>query len=488
MKTSSDRDRRSGTALGRAASGRIQPRISLLVFVLLGGCGGSIAAYEPEDLARTAEHPSFSDSLPALPPNAPPPPRPVERKPTVTLEEAVFEALAQAPEVLAGTEAIIQARADLKTASTYPNPTFTAGTTLQPAGTHFTASNSGGPPQYSFDLNIPLDPLVFGKQSAGMESARRAVDVAGADQADLKRARAGDVASSFYDVLQAKALLLLVREDLENLKRVEALTRRRVDLGGAPAVDLDRARLAVANSQQDVRTAESLELSSRATLRALLGRTGSEPGFDVAGSLEIPHPLVPPDLESVLKTAEQFRADLVSLRRQVERWLAEARSQGRQGLPQLSVTGGYIYQVQDSLGLKNQNEWEAMVGISLPLFDRNQGNIAKAESQARQANYTLEAKRAAVRAELAQDLSGFQAAQAAAVADDRTQLDAAKSVRDRMEAAYQAGGRTVLELLDAERAYRDAQRLHIGVQSAYWHSLYRINAAAGTTVLKDGGR
>jgi cobalt-zinc-cadmium efflux system outer membrane protein len=168
----------------------------------------------------------------------------------------------------------------------------------------------------------------------------------------------------------------------------------------------------------------------------------------------------------------------------VDRWLAEARSQSRQALPQLSISGGYIYQVQEPVGLKNLNEWEATIGISLPLFDRNQGNIAKAESQARQANFALDAKRAAVRAELAQNLAAFGAAYQAVLAEDRTQLEAAKSVRDRMEAAYQAGGRTVLELLDAERAYRDAQRLHIGVQSAYWHALHRINSGTGRTVLR----
>jgi cobalt-zinc-cadmium efflux system outer membrane protein len=465
----------AGRAVARSAS--------FALVVLLAGCGGSIADYLPSEIALAGERKDPSEELPAPPPGTPTP-KAIVRKPSVTLDEAVEEALAQAPDVLAGLETVLQSRADLKTASLYPNPGLTAGTTLQPLGTSYSTTNPGGPPQYFVDLMIPLDPFLFGKLGAAKESARHAVDVAGADLADLKRSRAGDVASAFFDVLQAKALLALVREDLDNLKRVETLTRRRVDLGGAPAVDLDRARLAVATSQQDVRTAETTELSARAILRSLLGRTTAEPAFDVVGSLEISIPTTPPDLESLVDAADKHRPDVISLRRQVERWLAEARSQSRQALPQLSITGGYIYQVQDSLGFKNLNEWEASVGISLPLFDRNQGNIAKAESQARQAAFTLDARRAAVRAELAQGLSVFGAAQSAVLADDRTQLEAAKSVRDRMEAAYQAGGRTVLELLDAERAYRDAQRLHVGVQSAYWHALYRINTAAGRMVLK----
>lgn len=450
----------------------------------LSGCKGSIAAYEPSDFRDAEGKLEPIGPIPDLPPEAAPRPKPVPRKPSVTLEDAVEEALSLAPDVLAGIETVIQSRADLKTAGLYPNPNLTAGTTLQPLGTSYSTTNPGGPPQYSVDLTIPLDPLLFGKYSSGIESAKRAVDVAGADLADLRRTRAGDVASAFFDVLLAKALLALVREDIENLRRVEALTRRRVDLGGAPAVDLDRARLAVATSQQDVRTAETAELSARAVLRSLLGRAGGEPDFDVIGSLEIPVPVAPPDLEGLMDSADRSRPDVVSLHRQVDHWIAEARSQSRQALPTLSITGGYIYQVQDAQGLKNLNEWEASLGITLPLFDRNQGNIAKAESQARQAAYALDAKRASVRAELAQDLSAFRAARSGVEAEDKTQLEAAKSVRDRMEAAYQAGGRTVLELLDAERAYRDALRLHVGVQSAYWHALYRINTAVGKTVVK----
>jgi len=457
----------------------------LLWLPAIVGCQGSIAYYEPATLPVPGDRVEPMGKLPSLPEYAPAPPPLVPRKTAVTLEDAVAEALAQAPDVLAGSEAVIQARADLQTAAIYPNPSLTVGTTLQAApGTRYSASNPGGPPQYNVDLGIPLDPLLFGKFGAARDSARRAVDVAGADFADLKRQRVGLVASAFFDVLAAKALVSLVRTDLEDLRRVEGLTRKRIDLGGAPPVDLDRARLAVALSVQDVRTAETVDLTARATLRSLLGRIAPETEFDVIGSLEISAPQEPPGLEALLSVAEQARPDMVSLRRQVDRWLAEAHSQSLQGLPQLSVTGGYLFQYQAPVGLKNLNEWEASLGVTLPLFDRNQGNIAKAESQARQAKFMLDAKRAGVLSELVQSSVGYRAAYAAVVSEDKTQLDLAKTVRDRMEAAYQAGGRTVLEVLDAERAYRDAQRLHVAVQSAYWHALYQINTAVGRAFLK----
>jgi cobalt-zinc-cadmium efflux system outer membrane protein len=403
----------------------------------------------------------------------------------VTLPNAIEEALSKAPDVLAAGESINQARADLRTASLFPNPNLSTGTTLQhlPGG-QFSPSNPGGPPQYNVDLAQQIDTLLFGKRSAAIESAKRAVDVAEADLADQKRRRAGDVASAFFDVLEARALLDLSRQDLENLSRVAALTQSRVDLGASATIDLDRARLSVATSQQDLRTAETTLATTLASLRSLLGRRFAEPTFDIAGTLDVTSPRSPPELESLMSRAEEARADLSSAKRQVEHWEAEVQSQERQAFPTISVMLGYLYQHQEPIGQRDFNEWEGAFTTSLPVFDRNQGNVAKAESQVRQARYQLEASRASIRSELTGALAAFRAAHASVLADDPAQLDAARSVRDRTEAAYKAGGRTILELLDAERAYRDAMRLHVHAQSSYWHALYQLDTAAGEPVTK----
>ena len=403
----------------------------------------------------------------------------------ITLADAIDEAIAKSPDILAARETISQARADLRTASLFPNPELIAGTTLQhlPGG-HFSQNNPGGPPQYNFDLGQQIDGLLFGKRSAAIESARRSVDVAEADFADQKRRRAGEVAASFFDVLEARALLDLARQDRDNLRRVEALTQSRVNLGASATIDLDRARLAVATSQQDLRTAETTLTTALASLRSLLGRRFAEPSFDAAGALDVPAPRTPPELESVLSQAEEARVDLLSLRRQVEHWEAEIKSQSRQAFPNVSIQLGYIYQRQEPIGQKDLSEWEGSVTTSLPVFDRNQGNIAKAESQVRQARHQFESARASLRSDLTAALAAFRAAHASVLADDPAQLEAARSVRDRMEAAYKAGGRTILELLDAERAYRDAVRLHVHAQSAYWHAFYQLDTAAGVPIAK----
>lgn len=410
-------------------------------------------------------------------------PAPPSAPQAITLDDAIAEALASAPDIAAAAETAVQARADLKTASLFPNPDLSAATTLQhlPGG-HYTKTNPGGPPQYNFDVSQQIDTLLFGKRAAAIESAKRAVATAEADFADQKRRRAGDVAAAFFDVVESRGLLDLSRQDLENLQRVESLTRSRVQLGASAAIDFDRARLAVATSQQDLRTAETTLVAALASLRSLLGRRLADPGFDVVGALDVPTPRQPPELEPLLASAEEVRVDLISLRHQVEHWEAEVKSQSRTAFPTVSFQLGYLYQHQEPIGLRDLNEWEGSLTTSLPLFDRNQGNIAKAESEVRQARHSLEAARASLRAELDEAIAAFRAAYSSVLADDPAQLRAARSVRDRMEAAYKAGGRTILELLDAEKAYRDAMRLHVHAQSSYWHTLYRLDTAAGAPI------
>ena len=126
----------------------------------------------------------------------------------------------------------------------------------------------------------------------------------------------------------------------------------------------------------------------------------------------------------------------------------------------------------------------AQMGVTVPLFDRNQGNIAKAQSVLAQSCYNLQAQLVQTEADVEQSVAEFQTARENATAVGPAQLAAARSVRDRTLMAYGLGGKTLLEALDAERAYRDTHRTYILSQSAYWHALHKLNAAVGQQVLQ----
>jgi cobalt-zinc-cadmium efflux system outer membrane protein len=57
-------------------------------------------------------------------------------------------------------------------------------------------------------------------------------------------------------------------------------------------------------------------------------------------------------------------------------------------------------------------------------------------------------------------------------------------VRDKISQAYELGGKTLLEVLDAQRTYLETYRVHISGRSSYWHSLHQLNAVIGKEVLR----
>jgi cobalt-zinc-cadmium efflux system outer membrane protein len=412
-----------------------------------------------------------------------PPPR-VLGEAGVTLDEAIQATLNVDPKIAAAFETINQAQADLLTSSLLPNPQFLGDGTTLPFQKP-TPERTAGPPETDTVLSWSIDWFLFGKRAAAMASGRLGVDVSAADFADMVRQRVAATVAAFYDVLEAEAFADLARVDLDNLKRVESITADRVKLGGVGNIELDRIRLAVFDSQRELRNRERTRAAAKAALRALMGRGDAEPAFAVRGSLATAKPTQPPSAEVMLAVAEDNRPDLISLRRQLVKAEADINNERRKACPSVTPGFGLSRQYQKAaIGSPDASTFDVSLTMSVPVFDRNQGNIRKAQATQSQVAYNLQAQLIALRAEIEQAVNDFRVAFENVSTTDPEQLKAAASVRDRIEAAYKAGGRTLLDVLDAERAYRDTYRNYITGQSSYWHSLHKLNAAVGTQVLR----
>lgn len=398
----------------------------------------------------------------------------------ITLDQAVNATLLADPKIRAGLEAINQANADLLTTSLPPNPTLTSDIQLLPLTRPFTVTRQGGPPQTDHQISYPIDWFLFGKRAAAMASAATGVRISEADYADLVRTRVADSAVAFFDVAEAKALLDLARQDLENLRRVEAATRKAVEAGGRPAVELNRIRLDVFRSEQTLREAESTLAVTKAKLRALLGRRDTDPAFDVAANLNVPLSAQPLGVEDALTQAEQNRPDIRSLRLQVDKATQDIHTEKTKAYPQVAPLLDYTHQFQQkAIGFPDADSWMMAFTTTLPFFDRNQGNVAKARSVLVQNSYNLEAGRVDLRAEIVQVVQEFQLAYRNATAVATSQLKIATDVRDSITKAYEVGGRSLLEVLDAQRNYRETYRLYISSRANYWRSAYRFSSAIG---------
>lgn len=403
----------------------------------------------------------------------------------VTLDQAVAETESSFL-LQAEAERMYQAQADYTTASLLPNPTLSTIASLQPfPGRPFTITKTGGPPQYDLGINYPFDWLLFGKRKAAMMAAGTWTQVAENEYQDVLRQRLAITRSAFFDVLEARDLRDLSKQDVQNLKQVEGMTIKKVDLGGAGTVELDRIRLALLNAERDLQTRETTLKNSKSTLRMLMGRTEMDPDFEVAGSLDITQPSAPVSSEEVLMTAQESRPDIQSLRRQVEWAMNAIYLEERKAKPQFGGFFGLTYQLQKkAIGAPNAPSYGGGVVFSVPLFDRNQGNITKAQSVYSQANYNLHARLSSLQSEVDQAVTSYRAAYQAVTSINVEQGQAARNVRDKVAAAFDAGGQPLIEVLDTERQFRDTSRLLINGRANYWKSLYQLNSVAGTTVIQ----
>ncbi len=453
--------------------------------LILGGCAPQ--TYRPATLplymqgaGLPAIHPVVAEANPAPTPPVKTPSQTQE----FTLNQAVQTVLQADPRISAAFENINQAQADLLTAGLLPNPQVNTDIQLLPLTQTFTVTRQGGPPQFDFNVAMPIDWFLFGKRAAAMVSGEQGVDVAEADFANTVRLRIAAAISAFYDVLEMQAMLELAHENQDNLARMENIIRNRVAFGGVGTIETDRIRLSIFSGRRDVHARE-LELAAALNrFRALLGIADAVP-VNVKGSLEVKSLVKPINTETAFKWAEANRPDLASLRKQLDKANADIKLAESQAYPNVTPMVGYTRQFQEqAIGFPDANSWMAGMNVSVPIFDRNQGNIGKAKSVYSQTQLNLQAQLVDLRAEIDQAVQTFTSAYQFLSNDDPGQLDAAKNVRDKITQAYELGGKTLIEVLDAQRTYLETYRVHISGRSSYWHSLYQLNAAMGKQILQ----
>jgi cobalt-zinc-cadmium efflux system outer membrane protein len=404
-------------------------------------------------------------------------------EPVVMLPDAIHACVLTNLRIQATKENVQRAHGELLAEATIPNPTLFVDGQLLPLQ-RVDIQNQAGPPQYDAQLSIPIDWWLFGKRLAAIEAARWNIDVANAGTADLIRRQTAAAVDAFYEVLEAQALLKLSEESQQDVESIEQIIRKQVEVGGAGTIELDRVRLAVLDARRELRIRRETVEVAMARLRNLIGRSRANDHFEVRGTLTVQGVAAPPNFEEACALALQHRPDLASDRFSVNQAQSALERERRRARPVVSVTPGYSYQDQRWVtGFRNASLYSIALSTTLPITDRNQGGIAKAESDVRRSQLNLLADQAEVRSEIESALAAYRRAYESIRKDEPQSIQAAKNLREKTEAAFKAGGRKLLEVLDAQRAYRERLQASITIQADYWRSLSRLNAAIGMRVV-----
>jgi len=389
-----------------------------------------------------------------------------------TLDEAIREGLANNAGLLAEKSNIAIADAQILAARLRPNPTVTVGGDhLDVLGTTFNSANGGGPGEIASGIEFTHE--TGGKRERRVEVAQAARSVAEFEYLNAARSLVLDIENAFTDALLARDTLELARENFGFFSQIVTADEARVRAGDVAEVELIRARIAALQYQAAVRQSELRYRNALVRLQTLMGRKQADAAFEIAGTLD--RNATPAGLDELQKTALSSRPDLNALRRDAQRAGADVRLQMAQARP--DVTFGTEYRRQQINA--SANALTLTLGFALPVFDRNQGGIARAHEEQRQAELRVRALETSIAGEVEEAYAQFTTARSLLDTVSAAMVDQARQVRDITEYSYKRGDASMLSLLDAQRAFNDTMQAHIEARAEYARSLDQLDFVTG---------
>jgi cobalt-zinc-cadmium efflux system outer membrane protein len=393
-----------------------------------------------------------------------------------TLERVMIAALAQHPLVEAAHAKIEAARAERSRVDVLPNPVGTFW--MENATFPGQGSVPGLNRETSAYVTIPLDPLL--QRSSRVRRADEDVKTADAVMALARRQVAVEAARGFYRVALGQALADEAEEVRAALEQLAAFNRSRVDEGVTAEGELLRVQVELDRAATEVTVAEVELARSRAALQPYLGDVtlGGQPLASI--HVAVPDRAVPvtssiPALGLVLAEARAQRAELVAGRARTAAAAAAIEVERTMTVRQLGATIG-----NKRIGGANaHNSMIAAVSMTVPLFDRNRGGVERATRERVAAEHDVGWTERTVVAEV-------QGAYESADRWSRQLRDLQRSFLARADevqritlGAYQEGGATLLQVLDATRTRADARLTYTRALFAQLESLMGLALATG---------
>jgi cobalt-zinc-cadmium efflux system outer membrane protein len=397
---------------------------------------------------------------------------------TLTIDDAVDEAVQHNLGLLAERVNLSIADAAVVTARLRPNPVLSGGAnSLDWLGTGFSDLNGAGPPEYAIRVDVPLERAH--KRELRSALAGEAKRLAELQLEDAVRRLKLDVMLASIDVLEAKAKLQLAQDNLQTLERLVELNQRRLTSGAIPPLEATRARVAMLQYRGSVRNAQLAVTQARLKLVPLLGRS-PEAAVDIDERLGVAPAQQGADLAALQQAARTARPDLRAARTEQARSQADLRLQLAQG--KIDYTLGAEYRRQQGVNGRG-NLLGLFFSAPIPIFNRNQGEIARAEADGSKAERSVDARENDVAGEVASAYEEFESSRQLLIDIERDLLDPTAAARAGTTYVYRAGATSLLEVLDAQRAYNDTMDTYYSAQASYRRARAKLALVAGEASL-----
>jgi outer membrane protein, heavy metal efflux system len=385
----------------------------------------------------------------------------------ISLDEAIQLALRHNHTLLAARTTILQSQAEEMTANMRPNPSLVGDAEyLSPSHPTTDYLNTAS----EFDLGVSY---LFERGRKRQRRLQAAKDITAQTRslvADNERSLTFNVAAQFVNAQLAQSSLELAEQDLKSFQQTVDVGEVRFKAGAISEDDYLKIKLQLLLFETDFQQAQLAKVQALSDLRQLLGYESVPETYDVASQFD--YQPVKGNVDDMQMKALQNRPDL----RAAQQGVSAAKSQYelQKAIAKVDITGQVNYTHVNGL-----NTASFFGSFPLQIFDRNQGEIARANYAIAQAQEQQKAASEQVMTDVHNAYQGLRTNDKVVTLYRSGYLDVAQKDRDISEYAYKRGAVSLLDFLDAERSYRSTQLAYRQALAAYLLAVEQLREAVG---------
>jgi outer membrane protein, heavy metal efflux system len=348
------------------------------------------------------------------------------------------------------------ALAGVRTAGERPNPTASLGV-------------SRDSPHENALIDQPIE--IGPKRERRIHVARQEVIAAEVDIAAVEKEVRRRVRDAYFSLAHARGSTAQQAAALRLAERLHEIAQVRFEAGDVAQLEVTQAELEVARAKANLEVAQQEENVALSGLNAALDEP-ADTNWDLGDALATPP--ATPVLQDLLVRAANSNAEVARISQEMKTEQSRKALLEAERVPNLGLQFGTDLNAPGAPGQKNTGGYivgpRGQLSMELPIFSRNQGEIAQSIANERALEADLEAARRAVDSEVESAYFELQARQTQAQLYRETILPSSHRLEEMAEESYRAGKAELLTVLGAQR---DVQQ----VERDYLDSLFVLQAA-----------
>ena len=356
-------------------------------------------------------------------------------------------------DLLAAKSGIDAAQAQLIVAKEFPNPTFSYSTAKISSHENSTPLGNGLWSR-SYDTIFAVNQLIEigGKRRDRKTSAEAGITGARARFYDARRLLDQGVTKAYVAALLAGENARILNESAAMLHHEVAIAQARLKAGDISDSDEKQIENNADVFELQAKSAESAAVQARITVEILLGESQPKGIWTPVETLAQMSVTAPQSGDS--KT-NALRPDVLAAQADLSQSKSDLKLQKAMRIP--DPTFSFLVEHNPPGGGPPEDTVGIGVSFPLPLWNWNRGEIKTAQATVDKNALALAKVRAQAAADIASAQSEFQEASARLGCYQNQILPKSQKVRESVAFAYEKGGSSLVDLLEAERADNDAR-------------------------------